>query len=164
MRLPARRPPACFSVRPGNTMTMFSPICLRRSLWPTLKPSPMATISTIEATPQAIPAMVRKLRSLLRSRLEMTWPNNSCRYVTGMVLLQDDLLALGRALQDLGLGPVADAGGHRHAPLAGLGGGVRHLYFGGAVLLIDDGPLGDRQHALVFLQHDLGVGRHGSHE
>ena len=81
-------------------MTMFSPSCLSRSRWPTLKPSPMATISTIEATPQAIPAMVRKLRSLLRSRLEMTWPNNSCRYVTGdPVLLQDDLLALGQALQ-----------------------------------------------------------------
>src|ERR1039458_5249886 len=164
MRLPARRPPACFSVRPGNTMTMFSPSCLSRSRWPILKPSPMATISTIEATPQAIPAMVRKLRSLFRSRLEMTWPNNSCRYVTGVVLLQDDLLALGQALQDLGLGSVADARGYRHAPLSALGGGVRHLYFRRAILLINDGALGNRQHPLVLLEHDLGVGRHGGHE
>jgi len=43
----------------------------------------MATMMTMDATPQAIPAMVSRLRSLLRNRLEITWPNSSLRKVTG---------------------------------------------------------------------------------
>ncbi len=40
--------------------------------WPSLKPSPMATMMTMEAMPQAMPAMVSPVRSLLRSKLERT--------------------------------------------------------------------------------------------
>ena len=39
----------------------------------------MATISTMEATPHAIPAMVRKLRNLLRKSAETTCANSSRR-------------------------------------------------------------------------------------
>jgi len=39
----------------------------------------MATIKTMEATPQAMPAMVRRLRSLLRSKLEATSDSYSLR-------------------------------------------------------------------------------------
>ena len=41
----------------------------------------MATIRTIDVIPHAMPAMVRKLRSLLRSRLPATWLTSSDRYV-----------------------------------------------------------------------------------
>src|SRR3954468_1099963 len=119
MRRPARWPPACFSVRPGNTMTMFSPSAFVFFRCPCLKPSPMATISTIDATPQAIPAIVSTLRSLLRMKLEAT-----CRKTSIAPLLQNDGLPFAQAAQDLGLGSVADARRDSHAPLPFFRAGV----------------------------------------
>src|SRR5512139_2851328 len=101
---------------------MFSPSCFMLLRWRCWNPSPMATISTIDATPHAIPAMVRKLRSLFRIRLETTCPSSSLRWVIMRLrLLEDDLLALVQAAQDLSLRTVADARGDSHSPLAFLG-------------------------------------------
>src|ERR1017187_1188132 len=164
MRRPARRPPACFSVRPGKRITMFSPSCLKRSLWPSLKPSPMATISTIEATPHAIPAIVRKLRSLLRNSAETTWVKSSRRKSSMPPLLKNDLLPFVDPPPDLRPGAVADAGGYRHPAPARLRPGVRYLHLGAAILSVNDGAFGNRQHALALFQQDLSVGRHGGHQ
>jgi len=72
----------------------------------------MATMSTIDATPQAIPAIVRKLRILLRARLEADLAENF-----HSLLLQDHLLAFAQATHDLRLRPIADAG-HDGDPLS----------------------------------------------
>src|SRR5439155_14106115 len=42
--------------------------------WPLRRPSPAATISTIETMPQAIPNMVRNVRSLCAQRVRTTSP------------------------------------------------------------------------------------------
>src|ERR1039457_1478217 len=164
MRRPARRPPACFSVRPGKRITIFSPSCLKRSRWPSLKPSPMATISTIEATPHAIPAIVRKLRSLLRNNAETTWVKSSRRKSSMPPLLKNDMLPFVETAHDLGPRAVADAGRYRHPPPSAPAPGVRYLHLDPAILSVNDRAFGNRQHALALFQQDLGVGRHGGHQ
>ena len=78
--------------------------------------------------------------------------------------MQNDLLAYTEARYDLRFRSVADAGSHRHAPASAFSDLVRDLDFKRPVLLVNDGPLGNRQYSLARLQHDLGIGRHGSHQ
>ena len=64
IRRPARVPPACRLVRPAKMIIRSRPKFCETLAWPTRRPSPAATISTIEMTPQAMPNMVSAVRSL----------------------------------------------------------------------------------------------------
>src|SRR6185312_3067851 len=158
MRRPARSPPACISVRPPKRMTMFSPRLFILARWPSLKPSPMATIRTMDAIPHAIPAMVRKVRSLLRRRLSKTCPASSDKYV--IRLLENHLLAFGESLDNFGFGAVTDAGGDGDLAKSFFSGGVGDLRRGGLVFVVKNGAFGDGEDTFVFVEDDLGIGGH----
>src|SRR5258705_9068302 len=136
-------------------MTRFSPSTLVFLCWPSLKPSPMATMRTIEATPQAMPAMVRKLRSLFRARLEAT-----CLKMSISGLRQDHLLSFVQTPQDLRLRSVADTGHNRHPAAPFVVGRIGDFDFGGFVLFIKNRALRHSQHALLFFENKFRIGGH----
>ena len=76
-RRPARNPPACILVRPWKTIITSLPKVRACSSCPFRSPSPAATISTIETIPQAIPNIVRNVRSLCTQRVRSTSPMRS---------------------------------------------------------------------------------------
>src|ERR1035438_10094266 len=145
MRRPARSPPACSSVRPPNRMTIFSPSPFMLLRWPALNPSPIATIRTIEEIPQAIPAIVRNVRSLLRNRLSTTCPTSSDKYVMALlpILLENDLLTFSQAFDDFGFGAIADTGGNRDLADSLLIRGIGNLRRSRFVFVIEDGSFRD---------------------
>jgi hypothetical protein len=61
---PARRPPACRLVWPANTIITSLEKFSATLSCPTRRPSPAATIRVIDTIPQAMPNMVRNVRSL----------------------------------------------------------------------------------------------------
>ena len=56
-------------VRPANTIMMFLPKSSATLAWPTRNPSPAATISVIETMPQAMPNIVKNVRTLCAHRV-----------------------------------------------------------------------------------------------
>src|SRR6266853_1608391 len=64
-------------MRPGNMNMMFCPSMASCFSWPLRNPSPTPTSSSSDPTPQAIPNMVRKERSLCAQRLRKICPKMS---------------------------------------------------------------------------------------
>src|SRR5258705_3970141 len=122
MSRPARSPPACIPVRAPQTMAMFFPSSCRTFSLPRRKPSPVADRMTTEMTPQRMPNIVRKLRSLLARRFDTTW-----RRISNISVRQYDLVAGVDAAHDLHLRPVADTDGDRNAPASALRGGIEQI-------------------------------------
>src|SRR6266851_6220381 len=76
------------------------------------------------------------------------------------LLLEDDGVAGFDAGEDLGLGAVGDASLDIDLAAALLLAGVGDFDGGVAILVVDDGLLGDGEDALVLFEEDLGVGGH----
>src|SRR5688572_8176362 len=170
-RRPARSPPACIDVRPPQTMTTFLPSSSSTCWLPRRKPSPVADNTTTEITPQRIPNMVRKLRSLLARRLEKTCEKASCIGAPTRPVFVEADLQVGLSGQNhllAGLDPaehldaraVADANLYRDAAAAGAFTGVRDVDGGVARGVVDDGRFRDEQRVRELFEDDLRVRRH----
>ncbi len=78
---PARSPPAWRLVRPAKMIRMSRPNSAATFAWPTRSPSPAATMRVIDAIPQAIPNMVRAVRSLWARRVRRVSPKRSLKLI-----------------------------------------------------------------------------------
>src|SRR5580692_351564 len=77
--------PVCWLATAGmvasHIITMSLPKLARLRCWPERKPSPRPTRTSSEPTPQAMPNMVRNVRTLLATMARKTWPrvsDNDC--------------------------------------------------------------------------------------
>src|SRR6266850_2294486 len=97
-------------------MAMFLPSSISTLSLPRRKPSPVAERMMTEMTPQRMPNIVRKLRSLFARRFITT-----CRITSSISVRKDDLVAGAHTADDLHLRAVADADldGHALASRAG---------------------------------------------
>ena len=77
------RPPACMLVRPSKKIIKSLPKVSCCLCWPTRKPSPAATIRVMEMMPQAIPNMVRKVRSLCAHKVRRVSRRRSVKTIVG---------------------------------------------------------------------------------
>src|SRR6185436_3229987 len=137
---PARSPPACVLVRAPHTIAMFLPSSISTLSLPRRKPSPVAERMTTEMTPQRMPNIVRKLRSLLARRFATT-----CRNTSSMSVRENDLVARVDAADDLHLRAVADAGLHGDALAAGPGRAVEQIDRGVVPVVVEDRRFGHEQ-------------------
>src|SRR6185503_17472248 len=149
---PARSPPACIPVRAPHTMAMFRPSSISTLSLPRRKPSPVAERMTTEMTPQRMPNIVRKLRSLLARRFATTWRNTS-----SMSVRENDLVARVDAADDLHLRAVADAGLYGDARAAGPGRAVEKIDRGVVPVVVEDRRFRYEQRVGELLEDDLGV-------
>src|SRR5437899_176140 len=156
MSRPARVPPACRLVRLAQMIMMSLPNCSATLAWPARSPSPAATISVMDTMPHAMPTIVRAVRSLCA---ESVW-TVSRRRSRRSILLQDYLVAGLQAFEHLGLHAVGDPDLDRDLAAAVLALRFRHLHRGLALLVIEDGGVGDQEHVLLLLADDLGVCAH----
>src|SRR3990172_662957 len=91
-------------------------------MFPRWKPSPSAERMTIEITPQMIPNMVRKLRTLFAFRFSQT-----CDRMITISSLQDNFLAFGQALDDFGASSIAESHLDGFPAAACRSAGLRHF-------------------------------------
>src|SRR5690349_15586976 len=111
---------------------------------------------TTEITPQRMPNIVRKLRSLLARRFDST-----CTSSSGMDLAwKDDLVSRLEAAQHLHARAVADANLHRHATPPGLRAGIDDVDERTLLRVVDDRGLGNEQRVRELLENYFGVGAH----
>src|SRR2546430_7175586 len=112
MSRPERVPPACMLVRPAKTIMTSLPKVSWLFWMPFPKPSPAATITVMEMMPQAMPNIVSIVRRLWAQRvasvsLSRSWNDMALRRPDQ--LLQNDLLPLVEATEDLRLNAIRNA-------------------------------------------------------
>src|SRR5580698_1963577 len=84
--------PSTAGARPGKRKMMFSPYSFMPRLLPERKPSPRPTSSNSDPTPQAIPNMVRKERSLCAHKVRKICPRMSSTVRIGRQVLAIPIL------------------------------------------------------------------------
>src|SRR5215469_8720175 len=109
-----------------------------------------------------------EFHSGIRTRSTLLIPSRCLRYSRKVAersgakpaLLQNHLIALVQALQHLGFRAIRDADVDGRFTLAVFAFRVGNFDRSVAIFVVDDGALGNLQHALVLIQNDLGVGGH----
>src|SRR5260370_19574091 len=150
-------------VRPAKTIITSLPKVSWFFWMPAPSPSPAATITVMEMMPQAMPNMVSMVRRLWAQSVASVSSSRSWNVMAlrrPIQLLQNDLLLLAEALEDLRLHAVGDAELHAEFFLAVVGLGVWD--FDGSFSLLVVNQRGFRNHQDVFLlfEEDFGVGAH----
>src|SRR5712691_5601399 len=127
-------------VRAPHTIAMFLPSSLSTLSLPRRNPSPVADRMTTEMTPQRMPNIVRKLRSLFARRFITT-----CRKTSSISVGKNDLVAGADAPDDLHLRAVADADLDGHAPASRARRCIEEIDGGVPAIVVEDGHVGDEQ-------------------
>src|ERR1700674_905661 len=130
---------------------------------PLPSPSPAATITVMEMMPHAMPNIVSIVRRLWAQSVasvsrSKSWNDMALR--GSVQLLQDDLLLLAEALEDLRLHAVRDAELYAELFLAVVGFGVGDLDGGFSLFVVNQRGFRNHQDIFLFLEEDFGIGAH----
>src|SRR5262245_26381311 len=123
--------------------------------YPILKPSPIAIMKTIAATPHEMPNIVSALRSLCAQRLAKLWVMISQAMAKG--LRQHQLVRLLNPFKHLRALPVGNAETHRNLSPALVFGSIAQLHGSVPVPVVNQSGFGDEQDVLAFFKHDLSI-------
>src|SRR5271167_3274868 len=148
-------------VRPAKTIITSLAKLSATLCWPTRSPSPAATIRVMEMIPQAMPNIVRKVRSLCDHNVRSVSSSKSRKVIES---LQYDFISLFQSLYQFRFDTVRDPQlGHDLVP-ALVSFGIRNLKGRVAVFIVDHRRLRNDEYVVFLLLDDLSVGAHVSLE